>query len=67
MEAAGIALPGLTPDGASQRKVLPSASEAAERRPQVRLSARRARDFWGLQSVPQVAITGVKTIDKVHR
>lgn len=65
MEAAGIALPGLSPDGASQRKDLPPAAEAAVRKPRVLLSTRKVKDFWGLQSVPQVATTGVKTIDKV--
>ena len=65
MEAAGIALPGLSPDGASQQKDLPPAADAAASKPRVLLSARKAKDFWGLQSVPQVAITGVKTIDKV--
>ena len=57
----GIELPGVNVgDEASGRKSLPPAGEMAQQKPAVLVSMRKAKDFWGLQSVPEVSATAAK-------
>ena len=66
METAGIALPGLGMSPAdSKRKELPPSEDVAVRKPTALFDPKKTSDFWGLQPVPEVALSGVKTIDKV--
>ena len=63
LEAANLTLPGLT-RAEPGRKALPPV-EAVASRPNALVDARKPKDFWGLQSVPEVALSGVRTIDKI--
>jgi len=66
LQQAGVALPGLSPNvSGAQRKVLPPSAQVASRKPAVLVNPKKDKDFWGLQSVPDIALSGVKTIDKV--
>ena len=64
MESLAIALPGMSPAGTG-RKELRQSQDVAGSKPEAVIRARKGKDFWGLQSVPQVIKSGVKTIDKV--
>ena len=65
LERAGIVLPGFSRDAkSSHRKELRPSSEAPPT-PATLFNPRKNKDFWGLKSVPEVALSGVKTIDKV--
>ena len=62
----GIELPGVNVGSdAAGRKSLPPAQQTALQKPATLVSARKAKDFWGLQAVPEVDVTGVKSLDKV--
>ena len=66
MEAAGISLPGITKDSSSEGPpILPPAEVMIDRKPKELVNPRKAKSFWGLQSVPEVATSGVNTIDKI--
>ena len=65
LAAVGITIPGAVTE--EPLKVLPPSEDVPGRMPASVIDLRKARDFWGLQSVPEVALSGVKTIDKIVR